>query len=318
MELRDFDRSRKLECHDCKEEVLSFRPEDDTIDRTMIYQALILRRAKDGVAEGAVDAIAERYGPRSGQEADSCGLAEEVYARLWEPALLKICRSGDTLNSWKTTVHELFAPLKEDLKKRPGLRELERLRYPWSIRAGILFYSVEREAFKGVIRSAPGAEHFLSVCYTIGNFLPVPPAFNVGRGFGSPSRDYFDLALLCIYQYYSAKDAGARFDLSWLLPSVSQDGIKACEAWLDYFPSWDAFVEGSFLQDFVHSTSGGYGMPKELWRGHFSGRVMPQGDQREAFFTNASAWISARGARLAIALEKRRRAAGHAEEGRVP
>ena len=110
----------------------------------------------------------------------------------------------------------------------------------------------------------------------------------------------------------------AHFDLSWLLPFVSQDGIKACEAWLDSFPSWDAFVEGSFLQDFVHSTSGGYGMPRELWRGHFSGHVMPQGDQREAFFTNASAWISARGARLAIALEKRRSAAGHTEEGRAP
>lgn len=50
---------------------------------------------------------------------------------------------------------------------------------------------------------------------------------------------------------------------------------------------------------------GGYGKPKELWKGHFnsSSKTPESGEQFEQFFINASSWIMARGNRIAITIK---------------
>lgn len=148
------------------------------------------------------------------------------------------------------------------------------------------------------IPSCLGLEKFMKTVGTIGNLLPIPPAFQ-SRGISS-SKDYWDFALLCIYQYYQTQ-----FDFSWILREGKS--VKICKQWLDAFHTWDNFVEENFLQDFVNQKAGGeYDPPKELWKGHFSGPVLPNKQEDfEQFFTNASAWILARGTRMVIALRKR-------------
>ncbi|MDU1326222.1 MAG: hypothetical protein E6933_13755 [Clostridiales bacterium] len=99
--------------------------------------------------------------------------------------------------------------------------------------------------------------------------------------------------------------------VTWLLCG-KEEALLLCEEWLNSYESWDAFVEGNFLQGFVNQEGNGYGWPKELWKGHFTGSVSPKEEgQFVEFFTNAAAWITARGTRIAVALAQ---SLGSAEE----
>lgn len=186
------------------------------------------------------------------------------------------CYRGDTMNSWQTTVNN-FIQEKTGIKRSVSLDHL--INHPMEF--------------------PPYITHFLSTVYTIGNFIPVPVISDFNRRRYSLSDDYWDLTLLAIYCYYmgfgNSKEWGKLLEESevWL----GQKGEK----------NWDHFVEKNFLQDFVNQKAGGgYGLPKELWDGHFFGSHLPGNEKDfEQFFTNASAWILARGMRLVLALEKR-------------
>ena len=82
----------------------------------------------------------------------------------------------------------------------------------------------------------------------------------------------------------------------------SASNADLCRNWLESFANWDTFVEHNFLQDFVNQQDGQYGLPKELWAGHFQQNipVLPEKEKDfDQLFTNASAWITARGQRIA-------------------
>lgn len=113
---------------------------------------------------------------------------------------------------------------------------------------------------------------------------------------------------MAIYRHYEKNDADNSNGWSGLL---SREGVKC---WLDGYGSWDAFVEGNFLQDFVdEKTKNGYGMPKPLWTGHFDNPGLPKEGKFEEFFTNAATWIMARGKRIAIAMAETLRSAEEQE-----
>ena len=146
-------------------------------------------------------------------------------------------------------------------------------------------------------RVSPLYHGVYGVVYTIGNFIPVPFKDDLNRRRYSLCKDYWDLTLLAIYRHYEQNDEGNSNGWSGLL---SREGVKC---WLSGYGSWDAFVEGNFLQDFGdEKTKNGYGMPKPLWTGHFDNPGLPKEGKFEEFFTNAAAWIMARGKRIAIAL----------------
>lgn len=186
------------------------------------------------------------------------------------------CYRGDTMNSWKTTVNS-FIQEKNGIKPSVSLDHL--INHPMEF--------------------PPYITHFLNTVYTIGNFIPVPVISNFNSRRYPLSDDYWDLTLLAIYCYYmgfeNCEEWGKLLEESnvWLGPKGEKN--------------WDHFVEKYFLQDFVNQKAGGgYGPPKELWDGHFFGPHIPGGEKDfEQFFTNASAWILARGMRLVLALEKR-------------
>ena len=184
------------------------------------------------------------------------------------------CYRGDTMNSWKTTVNEFITQTEE--KKNVSLDDL----------------------IDDPVELPPCGTLFLNLVYTVGNFIPVPVTSNFNKRRYSLSNDYWDLTLLAIYCYYM----GFKNEKKW------DKLLKESKDWLGPTgeKNWNHFVEKYFLQDFVNQQAGeGYGPPKELWAGHFFGSSLPGNEKDfEQFFTNASAWILARGTRIALALEK--------------
>lgn len=221
---------------------------------------------------------------------------------------------GDTMNSYSTAVHGYIRDvwMQVPLKKNEMEKEKIIIQKPesWEINSKLRKHRWEDVILRNYdfydVISCAGFE-YIRLNHTIGNFIPVPfvengGQFNSPRGFNGPSDDFWDLALMCIYNYYfSIHDS--TYNLKWLLSN--DQNVNLCKKWLDSFGSeasgWDTFVEQNFLQDFVNSEQGHYGMPKEFWKGHFEGTVMPKEEKHyNEFFTNASAWIAARGIRIAI------------------
>ena len=149
----------------------------------------------------------------------------------------------------------------------------------------------------------------MAVYHTLGNFIPVPARCNAPRGTGR-LKDYWDLTLKIIYEYYVyGKDN--------IKEIVGESNSELYKEWLGSFRvddtvrgSWQCFVEKNYLQDFVNqNVDGSYGIPKELWQGHFKGGiVLPDGiEQKEQFCVNTSCFIIARSTRMLIRLRKNER-----------
>lgn len=225
---------------------------------------------------------------------------------------------GDTMNSWCTTICKCG---KEHLKE--GYR-------------GCRFLAVS-ENYRNDKPFPPYIIGFMDVVYTIGNFIPLPNkshsfigkngkpytrTINQKRGSGN-SKDYWDLALLCFYNYYLEKEGKTtgnypKCNLEWLFEK--EELVSEAEEWLDIFETWDGFVTCNFMQPFVGLDSNGkYGEPKELWDKHFENvgkgkdSVLPSflsegqksiEDNFKQFFNNATERILARGRRIGNALMK--------------
>lgn len=218
---------------------------------------------------------------------------------------------GDTMNSYATTVREYLRSYAHEIesveeflnKKEKDAWEVHNCsKKNWEI-CVLEHY----DYFEGILLEE--ARTFFKLYHTVGNFLPAPRGFNNNRG-GYPSCDYWDMALMCIYHYYS----GIKYPLNWIAEPdkpatvykfrpycLPENSIPDCHQWLDSFGTWNGFVEQNFLQDFI----GPDGTPKELWKGHFTNGTKPSDRADfEQFFTNASAWITARGVRIALAVKE--------------
>lgn len=186
---------------------------------------------------------------------------------------------GDTMNSWTTTMNRFF-----HVKS-------------WRAFLGGAYH--DAQVFPEYITA------FMNAAYTIGNFLPLPDGLNGPRGTGR-SHDYWDLALLCIFNFYT--DKYDEHTLKWLFGAGRgnhDERVETCKKWLGGFRGWNDFVEKTCMQDFANEVNGVYGAPKELWKGHFEGNVYPEKDECTEFFTNASCRILARRARIALAVKNR-------------
>lgn len=232
---------------------------------------------------------------------------------------------GDTMNSYVTTIHEFIrnSPQMDEMKKRGIFYEDPSKPKGKPLSNWEATFLQQYSYCKTLLPSF--AFVFIRQIDTLGNFIPVPyiseneGEFNSPRGCGS-SKDYWDLALVCFYNYYAEKTGHPHitnngqkiYTLEWLLGARDKDpekrdcktsaNVNLCKKWLDCFVSWNHFVGKNFLQDFVNQEGGGYGQPKELWFGHFDGKRLPEKqEQFDAFFCNASSQIIARGLRIAMA-----------------
>lgn len=164
---------------------------------------------------------------------------------------------GDTMNSYATTIHayihrvmgttywdELLRRKIIDPKRtRRGMLNIQDRYYykagtktkaknHWE-RAILSNYDIFQRA------ETPALPSFFRSVHTLGNFVPVPfcsneeGEFNRPRGFGL-SKDYWDLALVCFYNYYAQKSGCSAitwhgkniYTLEWMLGAKDQDKEK--------------------------------------------------------------------------------------------
>lgn len=182
------------------------------------------------------------------------------------------------------------------------------------------------------------ALEFIDAYHTPGNFWILPYmegiSVNCDRGIGA-AKDYSDLFLLAVYQYYlgingrlgkyeninlrkvlNNKVNTVRFFEIYLKSFIKneQEDIEIYPCGIDEILSekaknrisgWKEFIDNNFLQDYVEvDRYGNYGMPKELWKGHFdmfNATSFPY-PKTEAefieFWTNALELIINRGGRI--------------------
>lgn len=292
--------------YDFREEIVKFDT-TNPLDKHAIYQAIGIAEKKarfkpDTTGLQEAQSIYEEFQDdgkiHSSEEADRCDLLQNIFRSLYgEDFLLEHCGqiAGDFMNSTTTTLSELLKPnywkeIEEFTEKR------------WGKVTTVCLYRRKRRIYRKALSDCRGATEFLRVSYTLGNFIPVPRDCNC---YGA-MMDYWDLKLQCIYNWY--QNGQKREDIEALFTG-KKTSIDQYITWLSAFEDgeiggWNNYVIKNFLQDFVNQTQPekGYGPPKELWEGHFSGKVKPKDDQIEEFFTNAAACISARSCRMVIAL----------------
>lgn len=253
-------------------------------------------------------------------------LLQKIYKELWhDESNLKYCYTvqGETMNSINTTLNELY---EYNPKREICIETFEQYKERNSIipkgckNQGVsIAYIISRYAEKKTEQeerydNIRGLKDFLSVYHTIGNFIPVPKGCNAPRGTGK-LRDYWDLTLKVIYDYYHDIGDNIMDVVSGGAGRAKIDKVELYnryKQWLDSFKegdfhegTWKYFVEKNYLQDFVNHVDGSYGAPKELWKGHFSGEILPtEIEQIEQFFANASCWITARSTRMLLRLKK--------------
>lgn len=289
--------------YDFREEIIQF-PSDDPVDRYYIYKAIGIAETDDDLTyqdqiSGEYKVLVERG------EADRSELLKDIYQHIWKTEYLDVCTrngtefSGDTMNSIFTTFTKWLSAVQAI--KGPG---------QWSNRKVLQRYIDKNEKNESILYAAVKEDKdrvlsFFKSSYTLGNFIPAPAVFQK-RGF-SPSKDYWDLALAAIYNYYRSNDTVGKdtvctfirpepYSLEWLLRG--EKNAENCKPWLDRFKTWDNFVEQNFMQPFLKvdkPVNGHYGPPDALWKGHFDCGGIPQGeDEFQQFFTNATERILAR------------------------
>lgn len=300
----------------------------DTYDKFFIYMyktAQPLAKYEEGkagvMACGAKyrEECQKKFGtipdPDSGSD-----LLQVIYKALWcGEASLKYCMKnnriqGDTMNSANTTLNQLYEydPEKEKCietleqsNQRAAIKPVKSRTQKVSIAYIFSRYVEQKAEQEDKYNKIEGLKAFLSGYHTLGNFIPVPAGCNAPRGLGK-LKDYWDLTLKIIYEHYVCGE-----DKIQDIVGESKSGLY--KQWLDSFQdgatakgSWRCFVEKNYLQDFVdQNADGSYGLPKELWKGHFSGAVLPDSiEQIEQFCVNASRFIAARSTRMLIRLRE--------------
>ena len=250
-------------------------------------------------------------------------ILQEIYCKLWDANNLKTCRKdgkiwGDTMNSANTTLNQWYKLVETEEQKKER-REVKEVKQDVSIRYILSRYAKDPLGQSALFDTVEGMKSFLSIYHTLGNFIPVPKGCNLPRGNKGVGklRDYWDLTLKAIYDYYVCDESSRKYKIYTIEDVVGKDKSEVYKDWLASFcvdnskgGSWNNFVEKNYMQEFVNQNpDGNYGMPKELWKGHFTGEVLPNGiEQIEQFFVNATCCITARSIRMIERLNFERKA----------
>lgn len=232
-------------------------------------------------------------------------LLQEIYKLLWAEALSQEWMNvrgwiqSDTMTSVQFTMAEYMkdtfcTEVKQYMCENP------RQRY-----VSVNMCKAMYEGMSTVNSQLNGNENFLrfvSVYHTIGNYVPVPRGFNTARSGNFGSHDYWDLTLMMIKEYYDLRDKKKIFRKQ---PEVvlevllnSPDSIYTCKSWLDFYESWNEFVEKNYFQDYVDRN----GNVIPFCKGHAWGNGKNKISNYDEFFLNAWRRIEARGYRIVSAL----------------
>lgn len=138
---------------------------------------------------------------------------------------------------------------------------------------------------------------FLELGHSIGNFIPVPQGFNVGRS-NWGKWDYWDLTLYQIYQWYRDNSVQRGYYNNQALETLfrndrnKQTSIEYCMLWLERFETWENFVKQNCMESFVDKK----GIPKRFFKNHSLSYPIPRTIKEfEEFFKTVNECITSRG-----------------------
>lgn len=218
---------------------------------------------------------------------------------------------GDTMNSYKTTVHEYYRRYgncgrnKELLVRNNKGKNAGKLRTPEKYATWPEYILDNKYFLDFEDMLSDVAKEFIEINHTIGNFIPVPKAFNFPRS--KTTLDYWDLTLQKIYQWYQSGEKGKRNN-THLKNLVGEENVDPCVKWLEIFNDWAEFIEQNYLQDFVRRElkwhngkiiEEKYMEPIIFWEGHSFDKILPdEKGEFMKFFTNVTSMIKLRGLRI--------------------
>ena len=147
------------------------------------------------------------------------------------------------------------------------------------------------------IKISDDCGQFIQLGHSIGNFIPVPPGFNVGRS-NWGKWDSWDLTLTQIYQWYmDNRTPGNHFNNNALDRLFENDRyrqttVETCQKWLRSFGTWENFVKQNYLESFLDRN----GIPKKFFKKHTLDYPLPNMLQEcEEFFRTVNECIKNRG-----------------------
>lgn len=156
------------------------------------------------------------------------------------------------------------------------------------------------------------AGHFIQLGHSIGNFIPVPQGFNVGRS-NWGKWDYWDLTLCQIHQWYMDNPRHSEYinnqslEILFANDRNKQASILNCQVWLESFETWERFVQQNYMESFVDKN----GVPKRFFKSHSLNNPLPTTIKEfEEFFKSINECIMVRGKRIVAVLQ----AQGYAEQ----
>lgn len=181
---------------------------------------------------------------------------------------------GDTMISIQTTLKK-YLYLKLGIKKLPNNVDFNRF-----IFNNMEFIDISEECV-----------NFVASMHCMGNFIPVPQGFNIGRAnFGR--FDYWDLTMDCLYQWYLDNSNGYSNDDALELlfrhanVNYKQVTINNTKAWLKMFNNWEDFLKQNYLYCYVDRNTL---EPCRLFEGHSFDHPVPETlEEMEELFTNAN------------------------------
>ena len=242
-------------------------------------------------------------------------LLQKIYCRLWGISdSLGPCISlqGETLNSVNTTLNVAYKPIEPEKQYNEREKMITKCggKQDISIKYLLCRYFESPDEMTELLSKINGLDKFLSIYHTLGNFMPVPSGCNGPRGKGK-LKDYWDLTLWRIYEYYTLVDEGDRISeiigekksltyKKWLRTFVNKN---CSDAKSEGISGWKNFIEQNFLRAYVKIDEKGVPIPTELWEGHLDRdennnfiHILPEGrTQCEQYFINAYKRIIDRG-----------------------
>lgn len=236
-------------------------------------------------------------------DCDKAVLTREIYAKLWKNVKFPWKNPfiyGETMTSIQTMLNMLVEEDERDFE-----REYRETYWGKSISAihCLYLYYTNSHFFDRLNSKCPSIQTFASSMHTIGNFLPVPPGFNVARS----TYDYWDLTLVKIREWYFETNPNEKNAiLSVLLEKAGRDKenvINKCERWLslcgkgkDGMEGWKNFIFTNYMQDFV---AGEEAMPIMFYENHSWSEPIPtREDDVNKIFHKCSELIYKRSQRM--------------------
>ncbi|GEM_PF-6841019 len=187
-------------------------------------------------------------------------ILQEIYKLLWGELCSQwfmkkdngmIC--SDNMTSAQNFVNS--AMKKEAFLQKDKYKECRGNKQKYSTNFMIKVYDKDKEEKDKELTElfkSYGLDELVSVYHTIGNYCPVPRYFNKARaGYKSAVCDLWDLTLMKINEYYIVKGNPQQESRIFDELFHGQNNPLPCKAWLDYFGSWESFVDRNYFGSFV-------------------------------------------------------------------